>query len=146
MLSKEHALRVNALAQTNRGTAQQYAIELITRALESILPDCFFERLSLLASQRRATWPREAIRPTDPVVVHRRSQKMNWIPTTKLGIPQEKVYAFHNGGRPLFIRLALLDAERLEARARKHGLSATELMRRIIKQHLDGDDWRPSDM
>jgi hypothetical protein len=66
MLSKEHALRVNALAQTNRVTAQQYAIELITRALESPLSDCLFERLSLLASRRRAAWPREAVRPSDP--------------------------------------------------------------------------------
>ena len=66
MLSKEHALRINTLAQTNRVTAQQYAIELITQTLESPLLDCLFERLSLLASRRRPTWPRKAVRPSDP--------------------------------------------------------------------------------
>jgi hypothetical protein len=71
---------------------------------------------------------------------------MNSISPSDLGIPEEKVYVFKYGGRPLYIRLALEDAERLEARARKHGISAAELMRRIVKQHLDGDDWRRSDM
>jgi ribbon-helix-helix CopG family protein len=35
------------------------------------------------------------------------------------------------------IRLTFVDAKRLETRARKRGMSATELMRRMIKQHLD---------
>ena len=69
----------------------------------------------------------------------------NSIPPSDLGIPEEKVYAFKYGGRPLFIRLPLPYAARLEARARTHGLSATELMRRMIKQQLDGDDWRGGD-
>jgi Ribbon-helix-helix protein, copG family len=73
-------------------------------------------------------------------------QMINWIPPSELGIPEERVCVFKYGGRPLYIRFTLEDAERLEARARKHGISATELMRRMIKQHLDGDDPRPSDM
>jgi len=65
---------------------------------------------------------------------------MNRIPPSDLGIPEERVYVLQ-WGRSLFIRLPLSDAERLEARARKRGLSPTELIDRIIKQHLDGDDW-----
>jgi hypothetical protein len=68
---------------------------------------------------------------------------MSWISPTALGIPEEKVFLFKYGGRPLFIRLSLLDAARLEARARTLGLSPSELIRRWINQHLDGDDWRP---
>jgi hypothetical protein len=66
MLSKEHALRINALAQTDGISAQDCFVELITQALESPLSDCLFERLSLLPSRRRAAWPREAVRPSDP--------------------------------------------------------------------------------
>jgi len=69
---------------------------------------------------------------------------MNRIPPSELGIPEERVYVLQ-WGRPLFIRLPLSNAERLEARARKHRISTTELIDRIIKQHLDGDDWRGSD-
>jgi len=66
MLPKEHALRVNALAQADGISAEECFVELITQALESALSDCLRERLSLLASRRRATWPREAVRPSDP--------------------------------------------------------------------------------
>jgi hypothetical protein len=66
---------------------------------------------------------------------------MNPIPPQVIGIPEEKVYLFQYGGRPLFIRLTLADAARLEARARKHGLCATQFIKALIKRHLDGDDW-----
>ena len=65
---------------------------------------------------------------------------MNRIPPSELGIPEERVYVLQ-WRRPLYIRLDLQLAQRLEARARKRGLSPTELIDRIIKQHLDGDDW-----
>jgi hypothetical protein len=68
MLPKKDADTLNALAQADGISAQECFVELITRALESTLPDCFFERLSLLASRRRAAWPRQAVRPTNPVV------------------------------------------------------------------------------
>jgi predicted DNA-binding protein len=45
---------------------------------------------------------------------------------------------FSTGDRPLFIRFMLAVAERLEARARTRGTTAAELVRRIIREDLDG--------
>jgi ribbon-helix-helix CopG family protein len=70
---------------------------------------------------------------------------MSSISPSNLGITEEKIYLFQWGRRSLFIRLTLLDAERLDARARKRGVSATEFIRRFISQYLDGDDWRGND-
>jgi hypothetical protein len=66
MLPKKDALRVNALAQADGVSAQECFVELINEALESPLLDCLRERLSLPAGRRRETWPREAVRPSDP--------------------------------------------------------------------------------
>jgi len=65
MLPKKNADTLNEFAQADGVSAEECFVELITRALESPLLDCLFERLSLHAGRRRATWPREAVRPPD---------------------------------------------------------------------------------